>query len=40
MIKAILSSIEPTVEPSEEEVTRLTDYLFSVEQWGITKLFC
>lgn len=34
MIKAILSSIEPTVEPSEEEVTRLTDYLFSVEQWG------
>lgn len=34
MIKAILCSIEPTVEPSEEEVTRLTDYLFSVEQWG------
>lgn len=34
MIKAILSSIEPTVELSEEEVTRLTDYLFSVEQWG------
>lgn len=34
MIKAILSSIEPTVEPSEEEVTRLTDYLFGIEQWG------
>ncbi|HEQ5206953.1 transcriptional regulator [Streptococcus pyogenes] len=34
MIKAILFSIDSSIAPSQEELTRLTDYLFKVEQWG------
>ncbi|HEO6942951.1 TPA: Rgg/GadR/MutR family transcriptional regulator, partial [Streptococcus agalactiae] len=34
MIKALIFSIDQSIEPNQEELARLTDYLFTVEQWG------
>ncbi|HEO3616222.1 TPA: quorum-sensing system transcriptional regulator Rgg2 [Streptococcus agalactiae] len=34
MIKALIFSIDQSIEPNQEELARLTDYIFTVEQWG------
>lgn len=34
MIKSILHTLDSNITPSNEEIFRLTDYLFKVENWG------
>ncbi|WP_313175784.1 Rgg/GadR/MutR family transcriptional regulator [Streptococcus parasuis] len=34
MVKSILHTMDSTITPSNEELLRLTDYLFKVEKWG------
>lgn len=34
MIKSILHTLDNKIIPSEEELVKLTDYLFKVEKWG------
>lgn len=34
MIKSILHTLDNKIVPSEEELVKLTDYLFKVEKWG------
>ncbi|NQP31260.1 helix-turn-helix domain-containing protein [Streptococcus suis] len=34
MIKSIIATMDTTVQPTEDELAELTDYLFGVEIWG------
>lgn len=34
MIKSIIYTLDNTIKPTEDELLKLTDYLFKVEKWG------
>ena len=34
MVKSILHTMDSSIIPSDDELLRLTDYLFKVEKWG------
>lgn len=38
MVKSIISTIDPNIAPTTDELKELTDYLFKVEYWGYYEL--